>query len=186
MGWPIAEAEAFKHDVEANFLKTLDLVPEFAERVRAAKREERFTGGSNLNFFRQRFGDGWALVGDAAYEKDNITAQGISDAFSDAELCSNALDEAFAGARPFAEAMAEYQTARETKSTPFFEFTTQMATLEPPPAEMQQLIGAVSGNQDAMDDFVSIMAQTVSPVDFFAPDNVGRIIGAATQPVSAH
>ncbi len=49
------------------------------------------------NFFRKPFGPGWALVGDAGYNKDFITAQGISDAFRDAELCASALDEALSG-----------------------------------------------------------------------------------------
>ena len=59
---------------------------------------------------------------------------------------------------------------------PIYEFTTQLATLEPPPLEMQQLLGAVHGNPDAMDAFASITAGTVSPVDFFDPEHIGRIM----------
>src|SRR5262249_21209650 len=83
IGWPYAEASAYKADVEANYLKTLDLVPEIAERVRTATRVERFAGGAVTNFFRTPFGPGWVLIGDAGYNKDPITAQGISDAFRD-------------------------------------------------------------------------------------------------------
>ena len=54
VGWPYAESAAYKADVEANYLKTLDLAPEFAARVRGANREERFAGGSVPNFFRRR------------------------------------------------------------------------------------------------------------------------------------
>ena len=78
IGWPYAEANAFKADVEANYLKTLELAPEFAERVRDAKREEPFSGGAVPNFFRNPFGPGWALVGDAGYNKVPITAQGLA------------------------------------------------------------------------------------------------------------
>ena len=99
-GWPFAEFEANKKDVEGNYLKMFDLAPEFAERMRGAKREARFAGTAVENFFRKPFGPGWALVGDAGYNKDFITAQGISDAFRDAELCANALDESLSGARP--------------------------------------------------------------------------------------
>ena len=108
VGWPYAESQAYKADVEGNYLRTLELVPEFADRVRAATREERFSGGSVPNFFRRPYGPGWVLVGDAGYNKDPITAQGISDAFHDAERCSTALDEVFAGGRPFDAAMADY------------------------------------------------------------------------------
>jgi 2-polyprenyl-6-methoxyphenol hydroxylase-like FAD-dependent oxidoreductase len=178
VGWPFAESMAYKADIESNYLKTLELAPEFAERVRAATREERFAGGSVPNFFRKPFGPGWALVGDAGYNKDPITAQGISDAFRDAELCATALDEAFTGVRGYEDAMAGYQRTRDTQVLPIYEFTTQLATLEAPPAQMQQLLGAVHGNQEAMDAFVSLTAGTVSPVEFFDPENIGRIMSA--------
>ena len=92
-GWPYAEFEANKKDVEGNFLKMFDLAPEFAERVRGAKREAPFAGAAVPNFFRKPYGPGWALVGDAGYNKDPITAQGINDAFRDAERCAIALDQ---------------------------------------------------------------------------------------------
>jgi flavin-dependent dehydrogenase len=178
VGWPYAESNAYKADVEANYLKTLELAPEFANRVRAATREARFAGGSVPNFFRKPYGAGWALVGDAGYNKDPITAQGICDAFRDAELCSTALDETFTGTRSFEDAMSSYHRTRDAEVLPIYEFTTQLATLEAPPAEMQQLLGAVHGNQDAMDAFASITAGTVSPVEFFDPENLGRLMSA--------
>lgn len=179
VGWPQAEAHVYKADVEANYLSTLEAAPEFAARVRAATREDRFFGGGVPNFFRKPFGPGWALVGDAGYIRDPITAQGISDAFHDAELCATALDESLDGRRPFDEAMGAYQSARDARVMGVYEFTTQLATLEPPPPEMQQLLGAVSGNQDAMDDFASVAAGTLSPEAFFSPEHIGQVMGAA-------
>jgi len=179
VGWPFAESTAYKADVETSYLKTLELAPDIADRVRGATRVARFAGGAVPNFFRKPFGPGWALVGDAGYTKDPITAQGISDAFRDAELCSTALDEAFSGGRPFDDAMAAYHQARDAAVLPIYEFTTQLATLQAPPVEMQQLLGAVHGNQDAMDAFAGITAGTVSPVDFFDPGHIGQIMGAA-------
>jgi flavin-dependent dehydrogenase len=178
VGWPFAESDAYKADVEANYLKTLELAPEFAERVRGAKREARFAGGSVPNFFRKPYGPGWALVGDAGYNKDPITAQGIPDAFHDAELCSTALDETFSGGRPFEDAMSAYQMTRDARVLPIYEFTTQLATLEAPPAEMQMLLGAVHGNREAMDSFVSITAGTVSPLEFFDPEHIGQLMSS--------
>lgn len=178
VGWPSAESGAFKADVETNFLRTLELAPEFAARVRAARREERFAGGAVPNFFRTPYGPGWALVGDAGYTKDPITAQGISDAFRDAELCATAVDEALAGGRPFDEAMSAYQRRRDEQVLPIYEFTTGLATLAPPPPELQQLLGAVHGNRKAMDAFTGLTAGTVSPAEFFDPRNVERILTA--------
>ena len=165
-GWPYAEFETNKKDVEGNFLKMFDLAPEFGERVRAAKREAPFAGTAVSNFFRKPFGPGWALVGDAGYNKDPITAQGISDAFLDAERCAAALDQVFSGGRPFDDAMAEYQRTRDEHVLPRFEFTCQLATLQPPPPEMQQVLGAIQGNQRAMDGFAQMNAGTISPAEF--------------------
>jgi 2-polyprenyl-6-methoxyphenol hydroxylase-like FAD-dependent oxidoreductase len=181
LGWPYADARAYKADVEGNFLATLELVPQFAERVRAAKREARFAGGAVANFFRTPFGPGWALVGDAGYTKDPITAQGISDAFHDAERCVAALCAAFEGTMPFADAMATWQRSRDELATPMYEFTTQLATLAPPPPELQQLLAAVHTDAAAMDDFVSVVAGTMSPVEFFAPEHIGRILAGAAE-----
>ncbi len=181
VGWPYAESAAYKADVEANYLKTLELAPQFAARVRGANREERFAGGSVPNFFRKPYGPGWALVGDAGYNKDPITAQGMSDAFIDAERCAAALDETFTGSRTFDDAMSVYHRTRDAHAMPIYEFTTQLATLESPPPEMQQLLGAVYGNREAMDSFASITAGTVSPVEFFDPEHIGQIMGAAVR-----
>jgi 2-polyprenyl-6-methoxyphenol hydroxylase-like FAD-dependent oxidoreductase len=178
VGWPQAEAAAYKADVEANYLATLGLVPEVAERVRHATRQARFACGSVPNFFRMPYGPGWALVGDAGYTKDPITAQGIGDAFADAERCAAALDAAFAGTTTYRDAMAAYQAARDAHARPIYDFTTELATLEGPPPEVQQLLGAIHGHPAAMDAFVSLVAGTISPAEFFDPEAIGRMLGA--------
>ncbi len=142
-GWPFREFAANRGDIEGNYLATLGTVPAFAERLRGARRESRIVGTAVPNYFRKPYGPGWALVGDAGYNKDFITAQGIQDAFRDAELCVTALHQAFSGARPFDDAMREYQSGRDGAVLPMYEFTAELASLEPPPPEMQQLLAAV-------------------------------------------
>ena len=78
-----------------------------------------------------------------------------------------------ARARPFDEVMGAWHQERDAKAMPIYEFTAQLATLEPPPPEMQQLLAAVHGNQQAMDAFVSVVSGAVSPVDFFSEENIG-------------
>jgi 2-polyprenyl-6-methoxyphenol hydroxylase-like FAD-dependent oxidoreductase len=179
-GWPVDEFKANRTDVEANFFATIDLAPEFAGRVRAATRESKFIGSAELpGYFRKPFGPGWVLVGDAGYHKKPITAMGINDAFRDAELLVGALDDAFSGRRSYEEGMSEYQQTRDHEAGPVYEFTDDFAQLRPPPPEMQQLIAAMHGNQQAMDGFVSVQAHTLSAPEFFAPANVGRIMAEA-------
>jgi 2-polyprenyl-6-methoxyphenol hydroxylase-like FAD-dependent oxidoreductase len=178
-GWPFAEFEANRKDIEGNYLAVLGMPPAFAERVRGAKREERYLGMAVPNYFRRPFGPGWALVGDAGYNKDFITAQGISDAFRDAELCATALDESLSGSRLFDEAMRAYQETRDTHVLPMYEFTAQVASLQPPPPELQGVLAAAHGNQEAMDGFARVNAGVTSPAEFFSEENVGRILSAA-------
>lgn len=184
-GWPFAEFEANKKDIEGNLLKMLELVPPFAERIRAANREARYVGTAVPNFFRKPFGPGWALVGDAGYNKDFITAQGITDAFRDAELCATALHETFSGVCSFEVAMARYQSTRDQHVLPMYEFTAQLALLEPPPPEQAQLLGAVHGNPEAMDAFARVNAGVMSPAEFFSEGNVRRILTTAAAKHSA-
>jgi 2-polyprenyl-6-methoxyphenol hydroxylase-like FAD-dependent oxidoreductase len=106
-GWPVEGFHENRGDIEGNFFKTVQLSPEFAERVGEAKRESKFVGSAELpGYFRKPFGPGWALVGDAGYHKNPITAMGINDAFRDAELLAGALDESLSGQRADEEAMA--------------------------------------------------------------------------------
>lgn len=177
--WPYAEFAENRKDIQGNYLKTIALAPAFAQRLHGARREAPFAGAAVPNYFRKPYGEGWALVGDAGYNRDFITAQGMLDAFRDAELCAAALDEFFSGARPFETAMAEYQGRRDAQVVAMYEFTCQLATLEPPPPKLQQLLAAAHGNRQAMDDFARVNAGTISPADFFAPGNVAAIIAAA-------
>jgi 2-polyprenyl-6-methoxyphenol hydroxylase-like FAD-dependent oxidoreductase len=182
VNWPRTEFDANRRDVEGAFARAFELVPAFAERLRAATRETRIVGTGDLpNYFRKPYGPGWALVGDAGYHKDPITAQGISDAFRDAEALAAGLDDALSGRRGFDDAMAEHQQARDERALPMYEFTCDLARLEPPPPELQRLLGAVHTSQAAMDGFVSVIAGTVPVPEFFGPENTERIMaGAAT------
>ena len=183
VGWPPAQFKDNRKDVEGSYMGSFDLAPEFAERMRSAERATRFVGTADVpGFFLKPYGPGWALVGDAGYHKHPITAFGITDAFRDAEAVASALDDAFAERRPYDDAMADYQRARDEEALPIYEFTCDFAKIEPPPPEMQQLIGAMQGNQEAMDGFVSVMAGTLPAPEFFAPENAGRIMAQAPAP----
>jgi flavin-dependent dehydrogenase len=75
-------------------------------------------------YFRQAHGPGWALVGDAGYFKDPLTAHGITDALRDAELLARAI---LAGTEA---ALASYQAIRDELSGRLFEITDEIASFE--------------------------------------------------------
>ncbi len=176
VGCPFTQASDFRRDIETNYLEAIKRDPEWFDRLRSATRAERFAGGGVPNFYRKAFGPGWVLVGDAGFTKDPITAQGICNAFIDAERVAAGLGEVWAGGGSFNDIMARCQTERDATTLAMYEFTTQLATLEPPPPELQELLGAMAGNQDAMDAFVSLNAGTMSPPEFFDPDHLATIL----------
>jgi 2-polyprenyl-6-methoxyphenol hydroxylase-like FAD-dependent oxidoreductase len=178
VSWPFAQFETNRHEIEQHYLEALDRAPAFRERVRSARREDRFLGTAVPNFLRKPYGPGWALAGDAGYLRDFITAQGISDAFRDAELCAAALGAFLDGTRDYDSAMAAYHAERDAAVLPMYEFTAQFARLGPPPPEMQQLMAAIHGNLDATCGFIRVVSGCLSPATFFAEDNVRHILGA--------
>jgi 2-polyprenyl-6-methoxyphenol hydroxylase-like FAD-dependent oxidoreductase len=79
---------------------------------------------------RRPWGPGWALVGDAGYYKDPVTAHGISDALRDAELLANALLSVVSGASGEDSAMREYHDIRNRLSLRLFAATEMVASYE--------------------------------------------------------
>jgi 2-polyprenyl-6-methoxyphenol hydroxylase-like FAD-dependent oxidoreductase len=180
VNWPARDFAAVRSDVEACVWRALESAPDFAVRVRAGRRREKWYGTAGVSgFFRKPYGKGWALVGDASYNRDPITAQGISDAFIDAGLLVDAIDRWFAGRGTFEKLFAAHEAARNERVRPIYEFTTHLATLEPPPPEMQALFGALRGNQDATNAFLSAITGAIPIADFMSSENVGRIMAAA-------
>jgi flavin-dependent dehydrogenase len=177
--WPRSEFHAVRADVERSFHESLQLAPELAERLAEGERAERFYGTGELPFYyRKPFGHGWALVGDAGYHKDPITAEGITDAFRDAELLAGALDAGFSGERSLDDALAQYEQARNEASRPLYEFTYELAALAAPSPEQQALFGALRSSPEDTNRFFGTIAGTVPVPEFFAPENLGRIVGA--------
>ena len=176
--WPNADFHDVRSDIERHFLEALELAPGLAERIRGGTRSERWRGTAQLpNFFRRAHGDGWALVGDAGYHKDPILALGITDAFRDVELLTEAVDAGLSGRRPLADALAGYENTRNELAAGGYESSIQLAHLAPPPAEMQMLLGALLHDQEQTNRFMGTFAGTVPPAEFYAPENVARIVG---------
>jgi 2-polyprenyl-6-methoxyphenol hydroxylase-like FAD-dependent oxidoreductase len=179
VNWPARDFAAVRADVEGQVQRALESAPGFAARVREGRREEPWYGTAGVQgYFRKPFGAGWALVGDASYNRDPITAQGISDAFTEAEMLATALGTAWSGGA-LEEGLAGYEAARNERVRPMYEFTSQLAALDPPPPEMRALFGALYRNQDATNAFLSAITGAIPLSDFMSPDNLGRIMAAA-------
>jgi flavin-dependent dehydrogenase len=117
--------------------------------------ERPLTGfAGRAGYFRQSWGQGWALVGDAGYFKDPLTAHGITDALRDAEL----LAEAIVDGSP--AAIAEYQRRRDAWSAGLFEISDRIASFEWTPGTISALLESLS--REMADDVKRMVERTAA------------------------
>ncbi|HEY3007229.1 MAG TPA: NAD(P)/FAD-dependent oxidoreductase [Micromonosporaceae bacterium] len=177
VAWPADEFATFRADVEGNLLETLDLIG-VGERVRAGRRAERIRLTPDLpNALTRPYGPGWALVGDAGLVMDSITGQGIGDAFRDAELLADAVEAGLSGRASMDEALAGYQQARDRRTRPMYDFTTDLASFRPLRPEERLLFEALAADQAQTDRFFGVMTGAVPVREYFSPGNLIKLIG---------
>ena len=133
-------AAALRGNTERGFLGLLErCCPDLRAAVEGATMAGRLRGFSGARgFLRRPAGPGWALVGDAGYFKDPLTAHGITDALRDAELLARALLEYGP------HNMAVYQRERDFLSIPFFEVTDAIASFKWTMDEIKALHASLS------------------------------------------
>ncbi|WBC14945.1 NAD(P)/FAD-dependent oxidoreductase [Micromonospora sp. WMMA1998] len=176
---PERDFAEFRTDLLNNYLATIDkIAPDLATRVRSGSLAHRIVGaGNRANFFRKPYGPGWALVGDAAVHKDPITAQGITDAFRDADLLAQAIDAGFSGRQSLDQALQGYEERRNDALKPLYDFIVDHAAMEPFDVAFQDVLAAMRGNQDAINRFFGVIQNTIPWSEFFSPANLSQIMG---------
>lgn len=145
-GRPQTRRDDWNADPDGEFRRLLgEAGPDLLERISDATRVSRFHGTTGMpGFIRRPWGPGWALVGDAGYTKDPISAHGISDALRDAELCARAADRALRRPDEAADAFAEYERVRDTLSWPMFEQSRALAEFRWDAAEASERMRIIS------------------------------------------
>ena len=129
-----------RFDLERSFHKILsEAAPALASAIRILMPAGPFRGfAGQEGVVRPAWGPGWALVGDAGYFKDPLTAHGITDALRDAELLARAIE------RGTDSALAEYQSVRDELSMRLFWITDEVASFDWSMARLQSLHKAMS------------------------------------------
>lgn len=117
--------------LERVFLDTLRrAAPEVFQKIAAGAlpRLRGFAGAPSL--LRRSAGPGWALVGDAGYFKDPLTAHGMTDALRDAELLARSILSGTSGGRTLDDALLAYEEERDRLSRGLLEVTSRIASLQ--------------------------------------------------------
>jgi len=151
-------AATFRGDVMRGFLRILEAnCPELRADVERGTLIGRLRGfGGTPSHLRECHGAGWALVGDAGYFKDPLTAHGITDALRDAELLARAVVNG--GAR----ALAAYRAERDALSLPFLRITGAIASFAWDLHEVRQLHADLKAVMKAETNHVARLSQSPS------------------------
>ena len=158
-------------------MAAVDGIPSLSERLRAGRREEPFRGATDLpNFYRKPYGPGWALVGDAGCHKDPFLALGVCDAFRDAELLVNALDDGLSGRRSLEEALHDYEQRRNDASMADYRENLHMARFQPIPQDTFRLRAVLRDNPEATKQFFLARQEMIPRHTFFNPENLQRLM----------
>jgi flavin-dependent dehydrogenase len=136
----------FSENPDREFMRLLGQAGnDLLEKVSGGVQQTPFRGTTGLpGFIKKAHGAGWALVGDAGYTKDPISAHGISDALRDAELCARAVDQALRCPGEEQTALAGYQRIRDELSAPMFRESQALAGYQWTPSVASQRMRRIS------------------------------------------
>jgi 2-polyprenyl-6-methoxyphenol hydroxylase-like FAD-dependent oxidoreductase len=128
---PTAEVAALRGAGARRTAALIELIaaasPVLGERIGSGRITSGVRGTVGLpNRIRRPIGPGWALVGDAGYYRDPITAHGMTDAFRDAELLARAIEQSLRDPGTEVEAMTAFQQTRDAALRRTFELTCAM------------------------------------------------------------
>lgn len=115
--------------------------PDWVERLHAGRAEGPFRGFPGVRgYLREASGPGWALVGDAAYFKDPLTAHGMTDALRDAELLARAIVSTSGDGPELATALRGYERTRNELSHHLFATADRVASFHWDLTELRGLL----------------------------------------------
>ena len=141
--WIGLTPEKFRNVARGNLAPTyhalIGTFPELVERLRTATRVGGYRGFPGTpGFLREPFGPGWALVGDASYFKDPVSAHGITDAFIGAELLADAVADTLLCGVDERLALGDYQRDRDEMAAAMMPPVVRIASLGSDMSEVAQ------------------------------------------------
>ena len=170
VGWPHARFAEVRRDIGRHLRAAVaESAPALAPHLTDAARTGPIAGSGDLaNYVRESSGPGWVLAGDAATAKDPVTAQGISDAFAQAQSLADRLPAALAaGPRAVDAATAAHAADRDRDGAPAFQTTLAFAR-GGNSAALLPLLRAIEHRPDLISMFYGIYAGQVTMAEFVA------------------
>jgi flavin-dependent dehydrogenase len=174
---PLANRDAFLADRERGFMAGIAAWPELADLLAGAERDGPIRLLTSWHgYFRQAAGPGWALLGDAGNFKDPSPAQGMADAFVQAEQMADAVVAGLGGGSELDEGLRHWWRRRDEEAREMHWFAADMGAARPAGPIAHRVMSDLATDEQGSTLLLRVLNREISPAQMATPR---RIVGAA-------
>jgi flavin-dependent dehydrogenase len=162
------------------YLQELQRIPQAWKRLQNARQIEEIEGIRPVeNGYREAYGPGWALVGDAFHYKDPLDGQGIYDALTETKFLAEAIGKWKSGQLTWEQAGALYKENAWAATYPMFNMTTSRVQREmhsfPPKPIINTIIKWMLTDPGYQKTLLRALARVGDPSEVPTSPNLGMI-----------
>ena len=170
VGLEVGSLPEFRVDLEGTFMTHAHSCAPVAERIAGGRRVGKLFGIVRFeSFFREAAGPGWVLLGDAGHFKDPSGAQGMTDAFRQADALAPAIGGAVgASDADIDAATAAWSVWRDRDAFAHHWFSCDLGAAGPTPAVLTEIMRALD-RRGQFDDFIDILEHRTIPSKVLTP-----------------
>ncbi len=166
---PAERAEDFRGRLEAEFERTVTMVPGLAERLGGCTRDSKiFSSVQHPSHFRHSSGPGWALAGDAGHFKDPVTAQGIRDAIRFGRLLGEAAAPVLDDPPALDRALRDWERNRDEECVHTYHWTNLLGRGDGLAHVQLELLRALTSGPDGVRHVLEVYSRIRDPRETLA------------------
>lgn len=162
------------------YISALQKIPQAWKRLEGARQLDKMEGIRPVeNGYREAYGAGWALAGDAFHYKDPLDGQGIYDALVETKLLAEAIGKWKRGELTWEQAGAQYKEQAWAATYPMFNMTVERVHREvhtfPPPFIIKTLIRWMLTDPAYQAKFLRVLSRVDNPSELPTSPSLGMI-----------
>jgi 2-polyprenyl-6-methoxyphenol hydroxylase-like FAD-dependent oxidoreductase len=169
--FPQSAFSTIKADPFKAHLESIRMVaPDLFDEISASEQAGTFQGtGDQQNFFRKACGPGWVLIGDSGHHLDSITARGITNAFMQAELLSDAINFDLTDKQHLDDTLSRFAETRHEKLIDDYYNTLEAAKLQVKDSRLKML-RAIAQVPELTERYFALVAGIISMEELMTPE----------------
>jgi 2-polyprenyl-6-methoxyphenol hydroxylase-like FAD-dependent oxidoreductase len=173
---PLDVLPAFGDDLDGAFAATINRCQPLAAILSGARRVGPLRGMAKYPaFLRESAGPGWTLVGDAGHFKDPAAAQGMADAFRQAERLAGDITAGLGGVTPVDEALAGWWAWRDADAIEMHWFAADLGAAGPVPTVLVEALRDLQASPERLWQFWAVFHHRVRPSEVLTPERFGAV-----------